>query len=475
MKNKIFLILTGFVFIFISSCTKDFDAINTNPNNPELAPIENVFAYTIKSVSSCFGTTEMETAAGYVGHVTKGKYTDITTYTSPPSSGVWNVIYRTTASNANFVISESKKTENFNLLGATMVLKVYVMQLATDIYGKVPYTEAGLGNDGIIYPAYDTEQAIYYDMLAKLDTANDLLINNPQNGIIEDGDLLYEGNITKWKKFCNSLHLRLAIRISNIDESKASSEISKIIDNPDKYPIFESNADNAFLAYPGGDWVEPWTAQHSAIGVDWMAKPIIDTLLNYSDPRIAFYADTLSDGTYIGLTVGEDATTTSYSRVNDLFVNNPTGSVFFLKYAEVEFIIAEAAKRGFISADAQTAYETAITASCEEYGISAGDISTYIAGSNVAWDDDINKIYIQKWISLFRQSWEAWAEMRRTDIPTLPPAANSNYSGHNRPPFRFPYPDSEVMLNSDNIPQDVNEDDNYWGYQIWWDTRTNVQ
>jgi hypothetical protein len=83
--------------------------------------------------------------------------------------------------------------------------------------------------------------------------------------------------------------------------------------------------------------------------------------------------------------------------------------------------------------------------------------------------------YVQKWISLFRQSWEAWAEMRRTDIPTLPQAANSVASGHNRPPFRFSYPDSEIKLNSDHIPSNVNEVDHYWGYQVWWDTRTGVQ
>ena len=82
---------------------------------------------------------------------------------------------------------------------------------------------------------------------------------------------------------------------------------------------------------------------------------------------------------------------------------------------------------------------------------------------------------MQKWISLFRQSWEAWAEMRRTDIPTLPPAMNSVHSGHNRPPFRFSYPENEVKLNSENIPPDVIEVDKYWGYQIWWDTRTNVK
>ena len=202
-------------------------------------------------------------------------------------------------------------------------------------------------------------------------------------------------------------------------------------------------------------------------------KPIIDTLVNYDDPRIAFYAAPLADGTYSGLTVGEDADTT-YSRVNDLFVENPTGTVYYLKYAEIEFIKAEAAQRGFVGTSAKDAYEAAITASCEEYGISGADIADYLQGPKVAWANNVEQIYIQKWISLFRQSWEAWAEMRRTDIPTLPMAANSVHQGHNRTPFRFSYPDTEQKLNSENIPTNVNEVDNSWGYQIWWDTRTGV-
>jgi len=475
MKNKIFLILGISIIFFSTSCTKKFDEINTNPNNPDTAPAENVFAYSIQRVSSCFGTTEMEYAASYVGHVTKGSYTDIPNYAQIPSTAIWNNVYGTIVPNLNYVIKKAQEEENNNLEAASMILKVYAFQLVTDIYGKVPYTEAGLAEEGIIHPSYDSEQTIYTDLMQQLDIANDMLVNSIANGVISsDADLLYGGNIDRWKKFCNSLHLRLAIRISNIDQSTASSEISKIINDPSKYPIFETNNDNAVFVYPGGDWVEPWTARHRSIGDDWAAKPIIDTLVNFADPRIAFYADTLDDGTYSGLPVGAQADTI-YSRVNDLFVENETGSVYFLTYSEIQFIIAEAAARNFITSDAQTAYEEAITASCKVFNIGNADIANYLANANVAWDGDVNKIYIQKWISLFRQSWEAWAEMRRTDIPTLTPAVNSNYPGHNRVPFRFSYPDSEILLNSGNIPTDVNEVDNYWGYRIWWDTRTGVQ
>ncbi|MEA1898205.1 MAG: SusD/RagB family nutrient-binding outer membrane lipoprotein, partial [Bacteroidota bacterium] len=242
-------------------------------------------------------------------------------------------------------------------------------------------------------------------------------------------------------------------------------------------PVFTSNDDNAALAFPGGeDWLEPWTAHHSSIGDDYMAKPLVDTMLFFSDPRLAFYADTISDGTYKGLVVGVRPVG-EYSAINDLFVNNPAGSVYFMKYSELEFIRAEAAERGLagVPGDAAVAYNAAISASCEEYGIGLTEITNFIGGADVAYAGDINQIYVQKWISLFRQSWEAWAEMRRTDVPVLPLAAGATVEGHNRVPFRFSYPGSEKKLNSNNIPEYVNEVDNYWGYQIWWDTRTGVQ
>lgn len=474
MKKYIYIILFGLTITFIASCTKDFDEINTNPNNPDNAPLTNVFAYVIQNLSAKFGTTEMEYAASYVGHVTKGTYTDVTNYKSSPSSSIWNGVYSTTVSNANFVIKGAEEVGNQNLQAATMILKSYGLQLVVDIYGKAPYTEAGLGSEGLINPKYDTEEYIYDDLLLQLETANDMLVDNSSAGFLGDGDLLYEGDILKWKKFCNSLHLRVAIRISNINEAKSKAEIAKILGDPAKYPIFESNADNAFLAYPGGDWIEPWTARHSSIGDDWIAQPIVDALLDLNDPRLPFYATAKNDGTFEGLVVGEPLDRL-YCRVNDLFINNPEGNVYFLKYAEVEFIKAEAAKRGFVGLDAKEAYEAAITASCKEYGINDTDISTYLAGPKVSFADNLEQIYTQKWISLFRQSWEAWAEMRRTDIPTLPPALNSPHVGHNRPPFRFSYPDTEKKLNSANIPSDVNEVDYYWGYQLWWDTRSGVQ
>ncbi len=469
--NKYILYALSLLFLAVA-CTSDFEDTNTNPNNPDSAPLINVFAYVIEDLSSRYNVTEMQYPGAFVGHITKGTYTDVINYTTEPGTGTWDGIYSTTLTNVNYVIAGAQTEGNDNLLAAAMVLKAYAMQLAVDIYGKVPYTEAGMGSEGIVHPAYDDEETIYTDLLSQLETANSLF--SVSGGDISSGDLVYGGDISKWQKFCNSLRLRVAIRLTEVAGTTAQSQIATILGNPTTYPVLASNDDNALITYPGGDWVEPWTSEHSSIGDDFIAKPIVDTLLSFTDPRIEYYAEPMSDGTFAGLPVGTDADH-EYSRINDQFVNNPTGNVYFMKYAEVELIKAEAIARGYVSGDAGQAYEEAITSSCKEYDIDDATISTYLAGSKVTWANSLQQIYIQKWIVLFRQSWEAWAEMRRTDVPTLAPATHSSYAGHNRPPFRFPYPDSEVKLNSDNIPTSVTETDHFWGYHVWWDTRSNVQ
>lgn len=480
MKKIIITAITGMALILVSSCTKNFEEINTNPNNPDQAPMTNVLGYVIQNLSGRFGTTEMEYAAAFIGHVTKGSYTTVTTYSETPSSSIWTGNYSSISRNANLILEQAEEEGNINMMAAVMVIKAYAMQMVVDVYGPAPYFEAGLGDEGLIKPAFDSEEDIYTDLMAQMDLANSMFSEDALDGLLGGGDLLYGGDMMQWKKFCNSLHLRMAIRISNVDEAKASAEISKILGDPDTYPIFESNADNAFLAYPGEDWVEPWTARHNSIGDDRMGQPLVDTMLNLADPRLAYYADTTSDGDYVGLIVGElQYTQPEASKLNDLFVNNPTGSIYYLTYSEIELIKAEAAARNFVTADAQAAYEAGIIANCTMYGIEMDTLTSYLAMPGVAWtgtlDQDLEQIYIQKWISLFHQSWEAWAEMRRTDVPVSEPAANNTTSiEHNRSPFRFSYPTTEATLNSANIPEEVTETDHYWGYQIWWDTRNGV-
>ncbi len=472
MKTNIIILLSLVTFLFYS-CTKDFEEINTSPNSPTVAPATNVFGYAIQSIAQRFGSVELFYPGAFVGYTAKGTYNLVNRYAEVAPTSHWNNLFTYGIGNLNSVIKQAEADGNNNLKAAAMVMKAYAFQMLVDTYGPVPYTESGQLTDGIVYPKYNTEKEIYTALLASLKEANSLF-NSSATQKIGVGDLIYSGNVTKWKKFCNSLRLRLAIRISNVDATTATAHIAEILNDATTYPVFTSNADNANLKFPGGDWLEPWYSAYKAVPDVKIAKPIVSTLLTLSDPRLSFYAQTNAAGKYVGLEVGADANGTNESKVAIAFMETATGTVFFQHYSEVEFIRAEAAKRGFISSSAQTAYNNAIKASFDEYSIPTADYNTYIASAGVAWADDLTQIYTQKWIALFRQSWEAWAEMRRTDVPQFGPAVNASYSGHNRTPFRLSYPVEERNLNP-NVPTTVTEKDMFWGYQIWWDTRTGVQ
>jgi hypothetical protein len=476
MKTKIKkVIIVGVSILFTASCTKNFTEINTNPNNPDFAPITNVFAGAITNIGSNFGTSEVGYPATFVGYATRSTYNDATNYAGSAPESYWSNLLSTFSRNINVVIKNAEEKNKLNTLGAALVVKAYAIQMLVDTYGPVPYFEADQGSVGNFKPKYDNEKDIYTDLIIQLDRANSLFDNNANVEKIGVGDILLANNMDLWKKFGNSLQLRIAIRMSNIDEPASKIIINKILGNPTTYPILESNDDNIQLSYPGGgDWKSPW-ASASDIYVDIkIGAPIVDVLKSLTDPRLSQYAAPNSNGEFIGLEIGADGNDT-YSKINSRFVDDETGSVPFLKYSEVEFIKAEAYARTLATGDAELAYNNGITASMLEYGIAQSEINAYLSQSNVVWNDDLTRLYTQKWIALFRESWEAWSEMRRTDIPTLAPAVNSDYPGHNRPPFRFSYPNTERSLNGSNIPASVNEVDNFWGYQLWWDTRSNVQ
>ena len=474
------------ILLIAGSCTKDFDEINTNPNNPENAPNLSVLSYSIVELGDRFNIDEeLSFAASYVGHIAMGQNNDPNKYLTRPPAGMWASYYVRSLQNLNNIINTADPVKEINVKAAALVLKAYATMIQVDAYGEVPYFDAAKLNEGVTNAKFDSEKDIYLDLFKLLKEANVLFtdegFNNTEKEMFSRYDILFgtkdfADEITSWKKFANSLRLRLATRISNVEFGMAATHINEILSDPDTYPIIESNQENAALLYPGTDnWIEPWTDRSGYFPYIYMAKPLIDSMNLLADPRRPIIAKSIR-GKYKGLVVGADG---SASKVQPKFLNNTTdGKVFFLTYSEVEFLKAEAYSRGLVSKDASAAkasYEKGIQANMEYFGVADGSIDSYIQKAKVAWDGNeagINKLYTQKWISLFRQNWEAWAEMRRTDIPKLPVAEGSPYGDHNRVPFRFGYPDNEIQKN--NEKPGANVVDFYWGDQIWWDTRTNV-
>ena len=485
LKTKV-SILVG-MLIFLTACTKSFDQMNINPNVATVVPATNVLGSSqLLSMRTLFGTRlDCYYAGAYSGYISAPDYE----YRVDINNDMWRSMY-STLTFAEDAMRLAKNESNDNLYAAALTFKAYNAQKTTDMWGDIPYSEAFKLEKGIIYPKYDSQESVYNAILAELKIAADLF--SVTGKPIGPGDFLLNGNIAKWQKFCNSLRLRVAVRMSSADAVKATAVILEVLGNPTKYPIMTTNTDNVYWYFPGGApdqeiWFQSMGTVTGGVKLSgWrMQQPIIDALQNNNDPRLSVYADKNSWGKYSGHRFGplelSDTLNNNFNRshIGNWFMNDPKGFVPYMNSAEVYFCLAEIYQRGLATGVAKTAYETGITRSCEESGkINAASIASFLTQPGVAWGNNtaanLQKIALQKWICLFKQSVEGWSEARRTDVPLLSGVSASYAVSHNRPPFRMAYPDEEKTFNT-SFPFSVIEKDIFYGTQVWWDKRTNVK
>jgi hypothetical protein len=507
----------------MTSCTEDFLEMNTNPNLPTEVPLANHLAGAIidfdrgnMQISNGAITINTRYVAGRLGAAYNPDVSN--TFSGTTSSG-WGGYY-TTLADLNDIIAKATEQEAWNMVAAALTYRAEITQIYTDRFGEMPYTEAAKASENILRPAYDDQPTIYAAIISDLKTAADYFKagHTDEIGSVEP---LYYGDKAAWQKFCNSLRLRVAIRISNVDESGATAIISEILGNPADYPITESWEDAAEITYGGegtnygiGYWYWMNLLEHSG-----PTFYLVDMLQDNNDPRleriIAFAPGPFEeDGTieYRGTTeIGRhpdfQIPQMSYFNKNYYVVDNTTGPNIHLRHSETCFTLAEIYLRGLYTggdAAAKDAYEAGIYSSMKEMsimvdngeafyrndGMFAGagqiddaDIATYIANEPFAtWagtnDEKLEKIWNQKWLAMCFMQNEPWAEMRRTDTPNWGIARGSFYDGHNRDPFRLPYPSEEELMNSENAGpyfERMYAGDYLWGEQLWWDTRTGVQ
>jgi len=481
------IMLTG-MFVLLNGCTAKFEELNVSPNSATVVPASNVLGRGMLSIAgTLFGERlDIYYAGSYSGHLAAigtGDYE----YRVDINNSMWRGMFIGTTYLVD-AANVATKENNQNIYAAALTLKAYAAHKITDMWGKIPYTEAfKLQSDGLLYPVYDQESVAYNAILAELKQAADIFKTG--TGSLGPGDLLFKGDVTKWRKFCNSLRLRVAIRMSSADAAKATAVISEILGDPASYPVMTLNTENAYLFFPGispdieywyqrlGTTTGTYTDQYRTNDV------LISTLKANSDPRLPVYARTNKWGAYNGYKFGPTQLSDTLNNGNNVsgigtrFANDPKGFSPFMNCAEISFIKAEAYARNLVTGTAQTAYEAGITLSLSENGIAAAAITTYLAQPGVAWGavaaDNLKKIYLQKWLCLYKQSVEAWAESRRTDVPLMTNISKNYSSTHTRPPFRMAYADEEKSLNK-NFPTTVVETDIFWGTQMWWDKRTGI-
>lgn len=332
-----------------------------------------------------------------------------------------------------------------NRLGIIQMLEVYTYAQLVDTFGNIPYTEALDGDN--ITPAYDDAAMIYQDLIDKLDRAISELDTNVES--FGSADLIYGGDILKWIKFGNSLKLKLAMTLADVDPSLSQTLAEQAAPN-----VFESNDDNAVLPYLASPpntnplWEDLVQSGRSDY---FLANTIVDAMNELEDPRRDVFFSNPIDGEFVGgeYAAGGDFDTTSH--FGDVFAQ-PDLPGNILDYTEVNFLLADAAARGYnLGGTVEEYYNNAIRASFEYWGLTEADATAYLANPDVAYataeGDFKQKIGTQMWIALFNRGTESWLQYRRFDFPILNPAPQLTLEDI---PVRYTYPIDEQNRNNAN-------------------------
>ncbi len=476
-RNKIILAAVIFTSSFTASCTKDFETVNTDPNRIEqISPgtLLNPVIYEVASFdmgrADAITFDLMQVMLNFPSPTGGIHRYDLTENTG---SSTWNTYYRW-LKNIKEMQEAAVRADDPNYRAIALTLNAWVVSNLTDCFGDIPLTEALRGNEQLFYPKFDKQEEIYPKLLRSLDTANALF--NTSKAMVYGTEILYANNVTKWKKFCNSLHLRLLLRLSKKASINAYAQIRSIVNDPTKYPIFTSNADGAILNLSGvTPLVSPWGRPIDFTTFRAAGKFFIDSLNAMNDPRRVKFASEARSLTPPNATIGYVGIPHGYAGSESQFNYTPSNLqralvtapmiVPILPYAEVEFIKAELEWQEGNSMAAQTAYEKGVKAAVEQWGLTLP--ANYFTNTTAAYDGSLQRIMLQKYYALLFVGYQQWFEYRRTGYPVLPAGAGMLNNGIM--PSRFGYPLSVRVSN----PEEYNAaaagmgGDNI-NTKVWW-------
>jgi hypothetical protein len=459
------ILLTISAFFLLLSCTDDITNLNEDTKNPSNVPAEYLFSNAQKNLVDQMTSTNVNNNVFrlFVQHWTETTYTDesnydITNRTIPDNH--FRVIYRDVLKN----LAESKKillsevyvgttqeiadqnTVRNNKIAIIDIYAAYSYSILVDTFGNIPYSEA-LDIENHPNPKYDDAKTIYKDLISKLTASvNSMNLTKDSFGT---ADLIYGGDMSKWKKFANSLRLKLAINLDDVDHTYATTQVLAAVTSG----VITNSADNAKLKYLS---VQPNT---NPIYVDVVASgrddfvptsTIINKMNALSDPRRSSYF-TLIGSIYEGGIPGDGNAFDNFSHIGTQLLD-PTFESLLLDYSEVEFLLAEAVERGIaVGGTADTHYTNAVTASLNYWNVSSTNIAAYLAQPSVAYATATGtwkqKIGEQAYLGLYNRGFEAWTSFRRLDFPVLTAPADAVISVV---PRRYTYPAAEQTLNSTN-------------------------
>ena len=517
MKNLSYIVLTPVLLAF-SGCTADFEEINTDKNRvttESYVPVYSLsraqleysgnsdFSYDTWRVNIIYAammTQQLANASWYAGD----KYVQNDAW----ANASFDVAYNDQVKYIVDLMELIKDDPLYaNLYQIARINRVMIFHRLTDLYGDIPYSEAGLAyHEGIYTPKYDTQQDIYMDMLNELDEAAAAL--DPAGDVPGSGDLIYgaaAAPIAQWQKFAYSLMLRLAMRISEVDDAAAKTWVERAVAGG----VFTSNADNAFILHDANGGRTTVNRNSNILSGEWnatntgevfLSKTFVDFLQDNNDPRLQMFSRVLSTGdtdpaNQVGLPNGLDQDAgdydvstdtnfpgdiTNYSTIREDVFLSLSGPTFVLNYAQVELLLAEAVLKGYnVGGTAAAHYNAGVTAAMEflaQYNsiatIPSADIDAYLAANPFSTANGEEMIGEQYWVASFLDWYEVWSNWRRTGFPVLTPVDYPTGATGGVIPRRMLYPAHEAANNPTNYELAIeHQGTNSFLTKVWWDAK----
>ena len=535
-KYLVYMMCAAAAVIGGTSCS-DFGDTNTDPENLNDGNIDYAYLFTnaqhqalgsdwdVWRNGCIYGTTMLQQTSSFnwsqgTFYVWDGGY----------NSAYWDAIYSGDRAAARDIALAMRNWEGDSRYSTdyqmARIVKAYVYLRLTDLYGDIPYSQA-IQPEEYPYPAYDTQQSIYMDLLKELNEAQAAL-DGAQASYIGGADVYFNGDLTKWRKFANSLILRMAMRMSKVDEASARQWVKTAVDNG----IIMSNEDNAMLQHPNGSVADDSSEPYGKIfsdtdaGAFFLAEYFVNLLKSTNDPRLALIATVCSadprtkysaegydygnndPAIQMGMPSGydnedgpfdisqdpnypgDDKYRTTYSTVNRNTYSDPTAPTFIVTYAENCFLLAEAAYRGWLdgtsaSGTAQSYYEEGVRAAMKQFSqfpnatslyntyLTDAAIDQYLAENPFDQSRALEQINTQYYINTFCDAYETFANWRRSGYPVLTPVNKDypNNATNGTIPRRFTYPTTESTVNTTNYQEAVarlNNGDSMTS-RVWWD------
>jgi hypothetical protein len=482
--KKITGVFTGALLLLGTSCTKDFEAVNTDGTLVTADIIKPSMLFTAVLKNSIFDSYNTSTIAEYSGYYSNQGSGVI--FQNANWSNPFNTYYRNYLINSAEIVrltANDPKLVNEHAMGR--IWKAMLFGQLTDLYGDIPYFESVQNVETVVsQPKYDQQKDIYTDLLKELKEATAQLSDDPTLASFGGADILMGGDVAQWRRFGNSLRLRLAIRIRYADPALAKQHIAEVV----TAPLIDDNSKNVFL-----NTVDEANLNNRNPLFDdplnsyplWIGFTVTDNLKKLSDPRLTVFAAPAVDGVsgYRGRPISLGPNEKTYGEENTATLQNSfraaVHSIIVMNAAEVSFLRAEAALVSFTGENAQEMFTKGITQSLEQYAVAQPAITSYLASPAAMLsgteEGKLEQIIVQKFLAMLYQSNEAYAEFRRTGYPRIWTGSEKG-STNGEIPRRLTYPLDEYAKNEVSVKEAasrLSSGDSYMS-KVWWDAKAGL-